>query len=138
MFNWKDPEIYDEFLDDFPTMLANTGSGLAALIQNCLGFYIKNRQLTGEEMAALYRCRQVRVDKMIGSGEVILHGQRLYAYRKAGVAAFTTPQDLWVSPNAVGTPLVDFMFCGWAKEDAGANDAVVLINMDGTRPDQLF
>ena len=58
--------------------------------------------------------------------------------RVTGGIPFGTPQLWEVSPNAVGTPDVDFCFCGWAKYDAGPADTKVIMNYDGTRPDALL
>jgi len=135
MLIWEDPEIYDELLDDYPTMTAGTGAGLACIIQDVFGFYLKSRLVTGEEVVPIYRCRQVKADKRIGSGESILHGQRLFAYRKNAALPWTTPQDVEVSPIATGTVGTDYQFCGWAKEDAAEADATVEMNFDGTRPE---
>lgn len=135
MLIWEDGEIYDELLDDYPTMTANTGKGLSCIIEDVLSFYLVNRLISGENIVPAYRCRQVKADKMVGSGEDIRHGQRVYAYRKNTALPWTTPQDMWVSHNRVGTVGTNYMFCGWAKEDADEDDTTVEINFDGTRPE---
>lgn len=124
-FIWKDNEIYDELWDEEPATAVATGD--AAVVQDCFGFYIKEREAAGEEVCFVYRCRQVLADKKVGTGEAIIHGDRLYAYPADGHL---------VSPNAVGNFGVDYYFCGWAKEDADAAATSVLMNFDGTRWDE--
>jgi hypothetical protein len=136
MVRWNDPEIYDEGLDEFaPKAAVGTGAGLACMVNDCFGFFIKNKQIVGEELVHLYRNRQTKVDKRVGSGEGALHEQRVYAYRKNATLAWTTPQDIEVSAQAVGILGTDYKFIGWFKEDAAETDETVLINWDGTRPD---
>ena len=135
MFIWKDVDIYDEFYDETPGMTIGTGRGLAKMIQDCFAYFMKNQERTNEEIAALYRVRQTIADKRTGSGENIIHGDRLFAYPKTAGIAFTISQDWEVSPIATGTIGTDYLFCGWAKEDAGENEDEVLMNFDGTRPE---
>ena len=130
----KDNIIYDELWDvEGPT---GTLKGHACVVQDVLGFYVKNAESNNEEICFVYRDRQVEADKMEGTGANILAGDRLYAYRVDGAIPWTTPQDMYVSPTPVGTFSVDYKFCGWAKKDAGALDATVLMNFDGTRHDE--
>lgn len=130
----KDVTIYDELWDiEGPT---GTLKGHAALMQECLGFYVKDAESNNEEISFVYRCRQVEANKRTGTGEAILAGDRLYAYRVNGATAWTTPQDVEVSPVATGVQGTDYKFCGWAKKDAAAADTTVLMNFDGTRQDQ--
>lgn len=133
----KDVTIYDE-LWDIEAPLGTEHKGEAAVMQDTLGFLAKDAESVGEEIAFIYRCRQVEAAKRVGTGEAILAGDRLYAYRKSGAVAFTTLQNLEVSPVATGTAGTDYMFCGWAKKDAGALDATVLMNFDGTRQDETI
>lgn len=132
---WHDPEIYDEGLDEIPTLAVVADTGAACTVNDCFGFFIKTRQITGEELIHIYRCRQVKVDKRVGSGEGILHEQRVFAYRKNAALPWTTPQDIEVSANQVGVLGTDYQFIGWAKEDATETDETLDINWDGTRPE---
>lgn len=135
MFLSKDNVIYDELWD----VLAPTATvlkGHACVHQDVLGFYVKDAESAGEEISFVYRDRQVEADKRTGSGEAIVAGDRLYAYRVNGALPWTTPQDVEVSPVATGVLGTDYKFCGWAKKDAGATEAKVLMNYDGTRHDQ--
>jgi len=136
-FLWQDVEIYDELCDELgPDPIALT-SGQARVIQECFSFLLQTQELANQELTPVYRCRQVKASKRVGTGEDILHGDRLYAYPLGGLPV-TQFQDFEVSPNAVGVAGTDFVFCGWAKEDAPAAAEFVLMNFDGTRPDQLF
>ncbi len=126
----KDNIIYDELWDvEAPT---GTLKGHAAVVQDVLGFYVKAAESNNEEVCFVYRDRQVEATKRTGTGEAILAGDKLYAYR-LGVAAWTVPQDVVVSPVATGTAGTDYCFCGWAKKDASALETTVLMNFDGTR-----
>ncbi len=127
IFLWKDDVIYDELWDVIPATAVVTGD--PAVKQDVFGFYIKDRESVGEEVVFVYRCRQVLAAKKTGTGEAILSGDRLY-YVVADEA---------VSPNVPGAGVAgtDYMFCGWAKKDAGALETTVLMNFDGTRYDQL-
>jgi hypothetical protein len=120
MFIGKDNLIYDELFDVIPG--ANVTKGQAAVRQDVLGFYFATED-AGNETIFVYRMRQVLADKTVGTGEAIISGDRLYYY----------PGTDTVSPNAVGTFGVDYYFCGWAKYSAGANEATVIMNFDGTR-----
>lgn len=118
----RDNQIYDELLDVEAASI-NTAKGDAAVVRDTFGFYGKKAEDVAEEIVFIYRCRQVEANKKTGTGEAILAGDRLY---------YIVASDL-VSPNYAGTEGVNFYFCGWAKEDAAANDATVLMNFDGTR-----
>lgn len=124
-FTSKDPIIYDE-LYDVEAPLGTEKKGDALVVQDVLAFYVKDAESAGEEISVVYRDRQVEAVKKTGTGEAILAGDRLYHY----------PTVKKVSPNKSGTYGVDYMFCGWAKRDAGALETVVLMNFDGTRYDE--
>ena len=138
MFRWKDDrsEVYDDLFDVEPGVTALNGYGMRR--QEVFGFVIKDNESATEDMALLYNCKQVEADKRVGTGEAIVSGDRLYAYPKTAGIAFTTPQDWEVSPVATGTVDTDFVFCGIAKFNAGANAEKVILNFIGERPDQLF
>ena len=124
MFRSKDNVIYDDLFD--VTAALGTLKAQPAVRQDVFGFFAKDAETNGEEIAFIYRDRQVEADKRVGSGEAILSGDRLYYYLSDGL----------VSPIATGTFGVDYYFCGWAKRDAGAAETVVLMNFDGTRYDE--
>jgi predicted RecA/RadA family phage recombinase len=116
-FTLKDPSIYDELEDVEPATAVVAGD--AAVVRDVLGFYLKSREETGEEVAFVYRARQVEAAKRTGTGEAIKAGDKLYLdVSEKDVSATKTGADY---------------FCGWAKRDAAANDTVVLMNFDGTR-----
>jgi predicted RecA/RadA family phage recombinase len=126
VFNPKDVHIYDELLDITPA--AAVAQGDAVVIQDVFGFYLVD--VTTEdianarnEVAFVYRMRQVEVAKMTGTGEAIQSGDKIY-YQISGAA---------VTANPVGVAGTDYYFCGWAKKNASASASVVLINFDGTR-----
>lgn len=120
MLEWKDDVIYDELRNVVPGTAVVKGDG--AVKQDVFGFYVKDRETVGEEVVLIYRCRQVEATKKVGTDQAILSGDKLYWYLADG----------HVSP-VKGTVGVDCYFCGWAKEDAGANAITVLMNFDGTR-----
>jgi len=127
VFLQKDNVIYDEMVDKAAPYTVKKGD--PKLSQDTFGFYGNDaktnidRTTTPEEVIIIYRCRQVEALKKTGTGEAIVHGDRLYF-----IVA-----DKKVSPNFSGSAGTDFYFCGWAKEDAGANESTVLMNFDGTR-----
>lgn len=120
----REGHIYDE-LWDVEAASAATLKGDAAVVQDVFGFYAKDAESATEEICFVYRCRQVEARKVTGTGEDILAGDRLY---------YIVAQDA-VSPNipAGGVLGTDYYNCGWAKKDAGANVATVIMNFDGTR-----
>jgi hypothetical protein len=73
------------------------------------------------------RMAQVEADKLIGSGEEILALEKVYAM---------VAQNYYITAHPTGTFGVDYYFCGWAKYDAQADDATVVIIFDGTRWDE--
>lgn len=127
VFLMKDNVIYDE-LQDILAPLGTEKKGDPRVAQDVFGFYEKNAESVGEEVTLVYRCRQVLAEKEVGSGFAIKAGDRLYF-----IVA-----DNKVSPVATGTPGTDSYFCGWAKHDAAALDATVLMNFDGTRYDETL
>lgn len=119
MFYPKDPEIYDELWDVIAPGTVNKGDD--AIVQDVFGFYLYDA-VVGDEVTFIYRMRQVLTDKIVGTGEEILAGDRVY---------FVVGQDA-VTANPAGVIGTDFYFCGWAKKDASATEDTVLINFDGT------
>lgn len=134
MFRWKDnrSECYDDLFDVTPP--AGTLNGMGFRRQDVFGFVIKDRENAGEDMAFLYNCQQVECAKRVGTGEAIISGDRLFAYPVTAGIPLTTPQYFEVSPVATGTPGVDYVFCGIAKFDAGANDPTVIFKFIGITP----
>lgn len=126
-FHWKDDVIYDELRDVTPTSGLAVEKGDVDVQQDCAGFWVCDLA-AGVSGTFIYRCRQVRALKKIGTGQAILAGDRLYY----------DVSDGHVSPTPTGVAGTDSYFVGWAKEDAGADVLDVLMNFDGTRYDQLF
>lgn len=123
-FEWKDDVIYDELWDCHPGLALVKGQGVVK--QDVFGFWLKATETTTpttEDIAIIYRCRQVEAYKRTGTGEAFLSGDKAYYY----------PSDERVSPVAAGVAGVDYYYCGWAKKDASASAATVLLNFDGTR-----
>lgn len=130
-FRQKDNHIYDELWDVIALTAVATGE--ATVIQDVFGFYltaVTAADITNSrnEVAFIYRMRQVLADKAVGTGEAILRGDRLYYY----------PALDTVSPTATGTAGSDYYFCGWAKKSATATETTVLMNFDGTRYDETI
>lgn len=122
-FEWKDDVIYDELWNCSPAAAIVKGQGV--LKQDVFGFWLAATETTTpttEDIAIIYRCRQVEANKRVGTGEAILSGDKLYYYLA----------DEKVSP-VKGTVGTDCYFCGWAKKDASASALTVLMNFDGTR-----
>jgi hypothetical protein len=129
MFYWEDVTIYDELWDTFPATAVLKGT--PEVVQDVFGFWLKDREEAGEEVTFVYRCRQVLADKVVGTGEAILPGDRVYAIVAQSHAVSATPP-------AGGVAGTDYYFCGWCKRQADASDARVLINFDGTRYDETI
>lgn len=125
VFHWKDDVIYDELRNVIPAGPA-VRKGDIAVRQDVAGFWVTDLAV-GEAGTLIYRCRQVRALKKIGTGQAILAGDRLYY----------DVSDGHVSPTPTGVAGVDSYFVGWAKEDADEDVTDVLMNFDGTRYDQL-
>jgi hypothetical protein len=129
MFYPRDHQIYDESFDMIPA--AAVLKGQPEQRQDIFGFWLVDTvQLAGEdivEQTFVYRMRQVLADKLTGSGEEIVAGDRVYA---------VVAQAHAITANPAGTAGVDYYFCGWAKFDADAADTQVIINFDGTRYDE--
>lgn len=126
VFDWKDNVIYDELRNVVPSGPA-VKKGDIAKRQDVVGFWVTDLAV-GEAGTLIYRCRQVRALKKIGTGKAITAGDRL----------FYDVSDGHVENATSGTPGTDSYFVGWAKEDADADATDVLMNFDGTRPDQVF
>jgi predicted RecA/RadA family phage recombinase len=120
-FILKDTEIYDELWDITPATAISKGD--PAVVNDVFGFYIKDRESAGEEVAFIYRARQVLADKVTGTGEDIQAGEDVY---------YIVAQDA-VSANPVGVAGTDYYWCGVAKKTATASASTVLIMFDGTR-----
>jgi len=125
MFFIKDPEIYDELWDSNPATAVLKGA--AEVRQDVFGFWLKDRETVNQDVAFIYRNRQTLADKIAGTGEAILAGDRVYAMVNAA---------LFVTANPVGVAGVDYYYCGTAKRDADASAVTVLIRFDGTRYDE--
>lgn len=127
MFYPRDHQIYDESFDIIPA--AEVAKGEPLQVRDIFGFWLV-ATLTGITLSAqtfIYRMRQVLADKIVGSGEEIYAGDRVYAM---------VAQAHAITSNPTGTAGTDYYFCGWAKFDAAADDSDVIINFDGTRYDE--
>lgn len=128
IFEMEDNQIYDDLWSVVPASLT-VEKGDPAMRQDCFGFYFKNCESVTEEVIFVYRMRQVHAAKKTGTGEAIISGDRLW-YIFADEAVTPT------KPGA-GTPGIDYAFCGWAKQNAGASDTTVWMNFDGTLYDTI-
>ena len=126
MFYPKDALIYNEARDVVPAALVTKGQ--SQIRENVFGFYFFSTLAIGDEVTFVYKMRQVLSDKRTGTGEAIVSGDRLYYY----------PATDDVSPVAIGVLGTDYYFCGWAKENAGADVETVLMNFDGTQYDHIY
>jgi hypothetical protein len=115
----KDTQIYDEAWVD---LAAAKAALLEEVVEDTFGFYLVGGAI-GDNVAFVYRMRQVLANKKTGTGEEIAAMEKVYYY----------PATDNVSSNKVGTAGTDYYFCGWAKKSADANETTVLINFDGTR-----
>jgi predicted RecA/RadA family phage recombinase len=122
-FEWKDNVIYDELLDVLTATAVDKGDGVVQ--QDVFGFWVTDLA-AGKTGNLIYRCRQVRANKRVGTGEAIIAGDRLY---------YIPAEDI-VTPNAGTTPGTNSYFCGTAKKDASESELTVLMNFDGTMYDQ--
>jgi hypothetical protein len=125
-FEPKDNNIYDELWD--VTVAAAVTKGQAVVRQDVFGFYFTavtaaDITASNDEVAFIYRMRQVLADKATGTGEGITSGDSVYYY----------PATDTISATATGTAGTDYYWCGWAKKTAAAAATTVLINFDGTR-----
>jgi hypothetical protein len=130
-FEPKDNAIYDELWD--VEVAAAVTKGQAVVVQDVFGFYFTDvtaQMITDSrnEVAFIYRMRQVEAGKLTGTGEAIIRGDRVYATSGSGFQSVTA--------NPTGTAGTDYYFCGWAKKSAAASATTVLINFDGTRYDE--
>jgi hypothetical protein len=116
-FNPVDDIIYSDLYD---VQATGVHKGDSAVRQDVFGFYIKRAESALEEIAFIFKMRQVIANKKTGTGEAIISGDKLYYY---------SADDL-VSP--VSNYPTSY-FCGWARKSAGANDTTVLMEFDGTR-----
>lgn len=92
--------------------------------QDIYGFYIQDQVITERTIVTLVvEAWQVLASKDTGTGETITRGDWVYLDPTAGT----------VSATKGGTHTI---WCGWAKEDASASDADVLIRFVGTDPNR--
>ena len=128
MFYPRDHQIYDECFDIIP--VAWVQNGTPAQLADIFGFWLTDTEVFSGpliEQTFVYRMRQVLTDKIVGSGEAINAGDKVYA---------VVAQNFAVTANPTGVAGVDYYFCGWAKFNADEDDADVIINFDGTRWDE--
>jgi hypothetical protein len=121
MFILKDHQIYDESFHVIPTNYGDKGT--PEQLRDVFGFWFAEIVDIAIAQTFIYRGRQVLADKAEGTGEEILALEKVYYVVATGL----------VTAHPVGTFGTDYYFCGWAKEDASADDSTVLINFDGTR-----
>jgi hypothetical protein len=118
-------QAYQELWDEVPG--AVRVRGFAYVVNDVFGFLNIASLTITDEIAFIYRNRQVRADKLTGTGEAILHGQKVYATLGSNFQSVTA--------NPSGTIGTDYYFCGVAKKDAGADEETVLIDFWGDEYD---
>jgi hypothetical protein len=114
-------QAYEELWDEVPG--AVRAKGFAYVVNDVFGFLLNASLTVTDEVAFIHANRQVRADKLTGTGEAIQHGQKVYA------TLGTNFQSVTANPTGViGT---DYYFVGIAKKDALASDTTVLIKFWG-------
>jgi hypothetical protein len=114
-------QAYQELWDEVPGAVQVKGFGY--VVNDVFGFLLNASLTVTDEVAFIWRNRQVRVDKLVGTGEAILHGQKVYATLGSNF------QSVTASPTGViGT---NYYFVGIAKKDATADETTVLIDFWG-------
>ena len=110
--------VYDELQEYEPT--AAVTKGQIELIRDVYCFHMV-AAAAGAEATPIKKAKQALADKKTGTGEVIYTGDRLYLD--------ITNQN--ISPNKGTNTGADDIYCGVAKENAGADDTTVLMEWDG-------
>jgi hypothetical protein len=118
-------QAYQELWDEVPG--AVRAKGFAYVVNDVFGFLMTAALTVLDEVTFIYRNKQVRADKLTGTGEAISHGQKVYATLGSNFQSVTA--------NPTGTIGTDYYFVGIAKKDAGANEATVLIDFWGDEYD---
>lgn len=114
-------QAYEELWDEVPG--AVRAKGFAYVVNDVFGFLLKAALTVTEEVCFIHANKQVRADKLTGTGEAILHGQKVYATLGSNFQSVTA--------NPTGTIGTDYYFVGIAKKDAGADEETVLIKFWG-------
>ena len=98
-------------------------AGFGVVVEDVFGFFLTASTSVTDEVCYIYDARQVEVDKLVGTGQEINVGQRVYA----------TLGSLFqsVTGSPVGVIGTDYYFVGWCKREATASDTKVLIRFDG-------
>jgi hypothetical protein len=97
--------------------------GFAFVDNDVFGFLLTACLTAAQEVAFITRNRQVRVDKLTGTGEAIQRNQNVYATLASNFQSVTA--------NPAGVIGTDYYFVGKAKKDAGADEDTVLIDFWG-------
>ena len=114
-------QAYQELWDEVPGAIRS--KGFAYVVNDVFGFLYNGALTVDDEVAFIYRNRQVRADKIVGTGEAILHGQKVYALASQNFQVVTA--------NPTGVIGTDYYFVGIAKKDATETDTDVLIDFWG-------
>lgn len=114
-------QAYQECWDEVPGVVR--AKGFAYVVNNVFGFLLTAALTVLDEVTFIYRNRQVRVDKLTGTGEAIQHGQKVYATLGSNFQSVTA--------NPTGVIGTNYYFVGIAKKDALASDTTVLIDFWG-------
>jgi hypothetical protein len=112
---------YEELWDEIPG--AVRAKGYAYVVNDVFGFLLTAAQSVTDEVAFIWKARQVEVDKLTGTGEAINHGDKVFA------TLLTNFQQ--VTANPTGTIGTDYYFVGIAKKDAAGSASTVLISFWG-------
>jgi len=127
MFYPKDTIDYDEL---WVTPAAAVVAGVGAVIEDRFGFYLvsSDPNRSNEQLAFIYKMRQVLADKVTGTGEAIAAGDQLYYIVASALVSATAPVG-----GVAGT---DYYPCGTAKKAATASASQVEMRFDGLRYDE--
>lgn len=112
---------YEELWDHVPG--AVRAKGFAAVVNDVFGFLLTAALTVTDEVAFIWKCRQVEATKLTGTGEAITAGQKVYATLGSNFQSVTA--------NPTGTIGTDYYFCGIAKKDAAGSASTVLISFWG-------
>ena len=105
-------QAYEEAWDVIPG--AVRAKGFAYVVNHNFGFILTASLTTSDEVAFIIKNRQVRVDKLTGTGEAINAGDNVYATAASNFQSVTA--------NPAGVIGTDYYFVGYAKKDAAATE----------------
>jgi hypothetical protein len=100
-----------------------TVRGFGFVHNDVFGFMFTASLVVNEEVTFITRNKQVRIDKITGTGEEIQANEYVYATLATNFQSVTA--------NPIGVIGTDYYFVGKAKKDALASDTTVLVDFWG-------